>query len=80
MSFEMKKSRLKVLAEQMLSNAEIPAMIAPILQVTLTTQLENIREESQIDDMISKAKELIEYVETGEIKKIEQETDYHTAE
>lgn len=79
MSFEMKKSRLKALAEQMLSNVEIPAMIAPILQVTLTTQLEKLTDEKQIDDMIHHAKSLIHFVETGEIDG-EESTDYHTTE
>ena len=72
--------RLKNLADTMLENAEIPAMIAPILQVTITTNLQKLENDEQVEAMLRKAKELIEYVETGEIKKIEQETDYHTAE
>lgn len=76
--FESKKARLKVLSEQMLSNAEIPTIIAPILQVTITTSLEKIQEESQIDSMLAKAKSLIHFVETGDIND-EEYSDY-TAE
>lgn len=72
--------RLKNLADTMLENAEIPAMIAPILQVTITTNLQKLENDEQVNAMLRKAKELIEYVETGEIKKSEPETDYHTAE
>lgn len=75
-----KITRLKNLADTMLENAEIPAMIAPILQVTIATNLQKLENDEQVDAMLIKAKELIQYVETGEIRKIESETDYHTAE
>lgn len=74
-NFEAKKARLKTLSEQMLCNNDIPTFVAPILQVSVVTSLEKLESESQIDEMLEKAKALIHFVETGEFED-EKTEDY----
>lgn len=73
--FEQKKQRMEHLLEQMMASISIPTMFLPLIQTYLSSALDSLSSEEQIDAILYKAKELISYVENGE--DYETETDCH---
>ena len=66
MELEDKKKRLEIVAEQMLASQSIPAMLIPIVRTYLSSALQSLSSEEQIDALISNARDILNFIETGE--------------